>query len=73
MCVAAIPILSQILPSGKHSGIRILNVAGNVRPKSRTALASGIEQSAVEFLSEVFRVLGHEQLHQPSDGLDTKR
>jgi len=51
--------------------IRILNVAGNVRPKSRTALASGIEEFAVEFLSEMFRVLGHEQLHQSSDGLDS--
>lgn len=50
--------------------IRILNVAGNVRPKTRKARAWGIEEFTLEFLCKVFRVLGHEQLHQSSDGLD---
>ena len=42
--------------------IRILNVAGNVRPKSRAAKAWGIEDFAVEFLCEVFRALGHKEI-----------
>ena len=44
--------------------IRVLNVAGNSRPKSRTALAWGIEEFAVQFLCQVFRALGHAELPQ---------
>jgi len=50
--------------------IRVLNVAGNVRPKSCTALAFGIEEFAVEFLCEVFRTLGHEEVWFRVDCLD---
>lgn len=39
--------------------IRVLNVAGNVRPKSRTALAAGIDQFAIDYLTRVFELLGH--------------
>ena len=42
--------------------IRVLNVAGNSRPKSRTAKAWGIEEFAVEFLCQLFRELGHEEV-----------
>jgi hypothetical protein len=42
--------------------IRVLNVAGNSRPKSRTALAWGIEEFAVQFLCRVFRAIGHAEL-----------
>jgi len=41
--------------------IRVLNVAGNVRPKSRQALAWGIEDFALEYLSAVFLALGHQE------------
>jgi len=46
--------------------IRILNVAGNVRPKSRAALASGIEEFAIEFLCKVFHALGHKEVADQS-------
>lgn len=42
--------------------IRVLNVAGNVRPKTRNANAFGIEDFAIEFLCRVFHALGHEEI-----------
>lgn len=45
--------------------IRVLNVAGNVRPKSRKSLAWGIEEYAVDFLCRAFRALGHEEVVTP--------
>jgi len=41
--------------------ICVLNVAGNREPKSRTALASGITDFAVDFLRQLFGALGYEK------------
>jgi predicted Rossmann-fold nucleotide-binding protein len=40
--------------------IRVLNVAGNREPKSRTALASGITAFVTDYLAQLFRQLGHQ-------------
>jgi hypothetical protein len=39
--------------------IRVLNIAGNVEPKSPRAKAAGIGRFVEEYLAEVFRLLGH--------------
>src|SRR5262249_48848852 len=43
----------------KRHNIRVLNVAGNVEPKSRKAKASGITEFVIDYLSQVFVALGH--------------
>lgn len=47
----------------RRHDIRVLNVAGNVRPKSRTAKSWGIEEFTIEFLSKVFKAIGHRESH----------
>lgn len=41
------------------TGVRVLNVAGNVEPKGRTAKAAGITAFVTAYLVEVFTILGH--------------
>ena len=43
----------------RQNNIRVLNVAGNSEPKSRTALSSGITAFVINYLSQVFCQLGH--------------
>lgn len=59
-----IPVADVVDWLRKHT-IRVLNVAGNVEPKSKTAKASGITQFVVRYLSDVFRALGHQEKQNP--------
>ena len=43
----------------RQNNIRVLNVAGNIEPKSRTALSHGITAFVIDYLSQVFCQLGH--------------
>ena len=43
----------------RKNDIRVLNVAGNSEPKSRTALSSGVTAFVIDYLSQVFCQLGH--------------
>ena len=45
----------------RSHNVRVLNVAGNRRPKSKSAKSWGIEVFAIELLCQVFRALGHEE------------
>ena len=53
--------VEEVIEWIRSNGIRILNVAGNVRPTTRGTKSWGIEEFAVEYLSRVFRALGHEE------------
>jgi hypothetical protein len=43
----------------RREGIKTLNVAGNVEPRSRKAQASGITDFVIDYLGRVFEALGH--------------
>lgn len=43
----------------ERTHIRVLNIAGNVEPKSRTARAYGITDFVASYLADLFRILGH--------------
>jgi hypothetical protein len=43
----------------RRAGIKTLNVAGNVEPRSRRAQASGITDFVIDYLRRVFAALGH--------------
>ena len=44
----------------RANNVRVLNVAGNIEPKSCTALASGITAFVTDYLAQLFRRLGHQ-------------
>jgi putative molybdenum carrier protein len=46
----------------RKNNIRVLNVAGNSEPKSRTALSSGVTAFVIDYLSQVFCQLGHREM-----------
>ena len=43
----------------RENNVRVLNVAGNIEPKSRTAISHGITAFVTDYLSQVFCQLGH--------------
>ena len=43
----------------RENNVRVLNVAGNTEPKSRTAISHGITAFVTDYLSQVFCQLGH--------------
>ena len=43
----------------RENNVRVLDVAGNIEPKSRTAISHGITAFVVDYLSQVFCHLGH--------------
>ena len=46
----------------RENNVRVLNVAGNTEPKSRTALAPGITAFVTDYLAQLFRRLGHRNM-----------
>jgi hypothetical protein len=56
---AAPPPVEKVVDWIRQHNIRVLNVAGNVEPKSRKAKTSGITEFVIEYLSRVFVALGH--------------
>ena len=59
-----VDILDPIAPERvaawmRAHGVRTLNVAGNVEPKSPTARAAGITAFVEAYLARVFEALGH--------------
>jgi hypothetical protein len=53
------PPVEEVAAWIKRHNIRVLNVAGNVEPKSKKAKASGITEFVIDYLSRVFLALGH--------------
>lgn len=51
--------VAEVVEWMRKNNIRVLNVAGNVQPKSAKALSHGITASVIEYLSQVFCRLGH--------------
>ena len=43
----------------RENNVRVLNVAGNIEPKSRTAISHGITAFVIDYMSQVFCHLGH--------------
>jgi hypothetical protein len=56
------PPVEEVAEWIKRHSIRVLNVAGNVEPKSKKAKTSGITEFVIDYLSRVFLVLGHSPL-----------
>lgn len=63
---AAPPPVEEVVAWIRRHDIKVLNVAGNVEPKSTRAKASGISEFVMDYLSRVFLVLGHSP--QPASG-----
>lgn len=57
--LATPPPVEEVAAWIKRHNVNVLNVAGNVEPKSKKALASGITEFVIDYLSQVFLVLGH--------------
>ena len=57
--LAAPPPVEEVAAWIKRHDIKVLNVAGNVEPQSKSAKASGITEFVIDYLSRVFLVLGH--------------
>ena len=53
------PPVGEVAAWIKRHNIRVLNVAGNVEPRSKKARASGITEFVIDYLSRVFLALGH--------------
>jgi hypothetical protein len=56
---AAPPPVEEVAAWIKKHNIQVLNVPGNVEPKSKKAKASGITELVIDYLSGVFVTLGH--------------
>jgi hypothetical protein len=63
------PAVSEVADWLRQNRIQVLNVAGNVEPKSPTGKAHGISAFVEAYLAELFRALGHEEQAAP-DGDD---
>jgi hypothetical protein len=59
---AASPPVEEVAEWIKQHNVKVLNVAGNVEPKSKKAKASGITDFVIDYLSRLFLVLGHSPL-----------
>jgi hypothetical protein len=59
---AAPPPVEKVAAWIKKNNIKILNVAGNVEPRSKNAKASGITEFVIDYLNRVFLALGHTPL-----------
>ena len=59
---AAPPPVEEVAAWIKKHNIKVLNVAGNVEPKSKKAKASGITEFVIDYLSRVFLALGRSPL-----------
>ena len=59
---AAPPPVEEVTAWIKKHNIKVLNVAGNVEPKSKEAKESGITEFVIDYLSRVFLALGHSPL-----------
>lgn len=57
--LTAPPPVEEVAAWIKRHDVKVLNVAGNVEPKSRSAKASGITEFVMDYLGRVFVVLGH--------------
>jgi hypothetical protein len=53
------PPVEEVAEWIKRHNVKVLNVAGNVEPKSKKAKASGITEFVIDYLSRVFLALGH--------------
>jgi hypothetical protein len=56
---AAPPPVEEVADWIRQHIIKVLNVAGNVEPRSKNAKASGITEFVIDYLSRVFLALGH--------------
>jgi hypothetical protein len=54
--------VAEVVEWIRREGIRTLNVAGNVEPKSRKSPASGITDFVIDYLGQVFETLGHRRI-----------
>jgi hypothetical protein len=53
------PPVEEVAAWIKRHKIKVLNIAGNVEPKSKKAKASGITEFVIDYLSRVFLAMGH--------------
>jgi hypothetical protein len=60
------PPVEEVAAWIRRHNIRVLNVGGNVEPRSRTAKASGITEFVTDYLGLVFRLLGNAQQVPPA-------
>lgn len=56
---AAPPPIEEVAAWIKRHNVKVLNVTGNVEPKSKRAKTSGITEFVIDYLSRVFLVLEH--------------
>jgi hypothetical protein len=66
---AAPPPVEEVVDWIRQHNVRVLNVAGNVEPKSKKSKSSGITEFVIEYLSRVFVALGHSP--QPASADET--
>jgi Circularly permutated YpsA SLOG family len=59
--------VAEVVAWVRQNGIRVLNVAGNAQPQSRTALSYGITAFATAYLADLFRQLGHRDLAEGNE------
>ncbi|HJT34292.1 MAG TPA: putative molybdenum carrier protein, partial [Pirellulales bacterium] len=57
--LAAPPSVEEVAEWIRRHNVKVLNVAGNVEPKSKGAKASGITEFVIDYLGRVFLALGH--------------
>ena len=56
---AAPPPVEEVAEWIRQHNIKVLNIAGNVEPKSKKAKTSGITEFVIDYLGRVFLALGH--------------
>jgi Circularly permutated YpsA SLOG family len=59
--------VAEVVAWVRENAIRVLNVAGNAQPRSRTALAHGITAFATAYLADLFRQLGHRDIAEGNE------
>jgi len=57
--LATPPPVEEVAAWIKRHNVKVLNVAGNVEPKSKKAKTSGITEFVIDYLCRVFLALGH--------------
>ena len=57
--LATPPPVEEVAAWIKRHNVKVLNVAGNVEPKSKRVKTSGITAFVIDYLSRVFLALGH--------------
>lgn len=64
---AAPPPVEEVAGWIRRHNVKVLNVAGNVEPRSKKAKTSGITGFVVDYLNRVFLALGHRPRPTPGE------